>query len=41
MPDTRSESIAVTFTPEEKRKLVQLAGISSQSLADYIRERRA
>ena len=39
MPDTQSESIAVTFTPEEKRKLVQLAGISSQSLADYIRER--
>lgn len=39
MPDAQSESIAISFTPEEKRKLVQLAGITGQSMADYIRER--
>src|SRR5690606_21758431 len=30
---------AVTFTREEKRRLVRLADIGGQSLADYIRER--
>lgn len=39
MPDAQNESIAISFTPEEKRKLVQLAGITGQSMADYIRER--
>ncbi|WP_202843459.1 hypothetical protein [Luteimonas saliphila] len=39
MADAQNETVAVTFTREEKRKLVRLAGIGGQSLADYIRER--
>ena len=39
MPDARNESVKVTFTSEEKRKLVESARVEGRSLADYIRER--
>lgn len=39
MPDVRNESVRISFTAEEKRKLVESARIEGRSLADYICER--
>ena len=39
MSELRTESISVSVTPQEKRKLEGLADLVGQSLADYVRER--